>query len=148
MFYQAKEPKFVADKLDECESFLNKMADIEDEKEFRFLLSAFLSAFRATANRSFGVTKHHFGEGVERTLINQAENHYVVDFLIDQTNNEVHGDGPVICRQFTLHAVPPARLRRDRPENPWHPPSDDPYHGPVVEVRRAVGWRGERCADR
>jgi len=64
MYQKAKNPDRIVEKIYECRYFLALMADYEeklDAEKLLYCLSAFLSAFRTSAFRLYGVTEHKLG---------------------------------------------------------------------------------------
>jgi hypothetical protein len=147
MYQKAKNPARIVEKIYECRFFLTQMADYEEKldcEKFLYCLSAFLSAFRTVAFRSYGVTEDKFGKSASHALQLQFRNHPEIGFLLSRTNIEVHEDGVIIHQQYTMEVVEKASPRwgsRTAPEpTRWRSLNKSRY-GEAVVVRRATGWQ-------
>jgi hypothetical protein len=147
MTANAKNPDRVFDKARECRFFLVQMAEYEkvlDIEKFLYCLSAFLSAFRTTAYRLYGVTENRKGKSASHALQNQLHTHTEIGFLIQRSNVEVHEDGVLVHQRFTVHVT--ASIP-DRWKSNWAPDTDrwpnrfTSRFGDVVGIRRALGWQ-------
>ena len=147
MTADAKNPDRVFDKARERRFFLSQMTNYEKALEidrFLYCLSVFLSAFRATAYRLYGVTENRSGTDATRALKDQLHAHPEIGFLIVRSNVEVHEDGAVVHRRFTVHvsaSIPDGWKSNWGPDtNKWQS-SFTSLYGDVVGIRRAPGWQ-------
>jgi hypothetical protein len=142
--YEASNPEGVRQKQRECRYFLAQMRqheDVTDQEKFLFTISAFMSAFRTVANRLRGVVRNTIGAAAERALVTKLRSDPQVSFLIDRTNLELHGDGAVVLRRYTLDRIP-GHGGRGRPKSRFEPRERKRWpdlHDGVV--RQTDGWQ-------
>jgi hypothetical protein len=99
-------PEGVLEKVGEARYFLARVPDHENdsnEEDFLRSLSAFLNAFRTITFRLKGVTEHKHGKEKADLLYGQLWDHLGIGFLIRQRDVEVHQDGAVVFRRYTIH---------------------------------------------
>jgi hypothetical protein len=147
MYQKAKNPDRIVEKIYECRYFLALMADYEeklDAEKLLYCLSAFLSAFRTSAFRLYGVTEHKLGRPASRALQTQLRSHPEIGFLLSRTNVEVHEDGVVVHPQYALEVIEGASSRwapkMVRDPSRWRSLNRSRY-GEAVVARRAAGWQ-------
>jgi hypothetical protein len=147
MYQKAKNPDRIVDKIYECRFFLTLMAEYEkqlDTEKFLYCLSAFLSAFRTTAFRSYGVTEHKLGKPASHALQLQLRGHSEIGFLLSRTNIEVHEDGVVVHQLYTTEVVEKSTSRWE-PKTAYGPERwrslNKSRYGEAVVIRRAAGWQ-------
>ena len=147
MWENAKTPERVHDKLAESRYFLEQMAKHEkdlDPEEFLFCLSAFLSAFRSTAYRLYGVTENMRGAAAKQRLREQLHHHPDIGFLIERGNVEVHSDGARVWKRYMPHYEHPVPSNRgsrfDREAERFHSRFKVPNRGLTV-ASTVVDWQ-------
>jgi len=113
--FKATTPEGVFQKIRESRYFLKMMAGLQSTQqaeEFGFILSAFMSAFRSVRFRFFGIIEARHGRAAARKQDDELLGVDAIFFLAEQSNVEVHGDGPRIFRRFEVSRVPSARRGR------------------------------------
>jgi hypothetical protein len=105
MHLGASIPERVFDKIAECRFFIARMADYERAQEteyFLYCLSAFLSAFRSTTYRLYGVTEKQKGKPAKASLWKALHAHPQIGFLISRSNVEIHEDGVRVWQRYNV----------------------------------------------
>jgi hypothetical protein len=115
----ARTSERVFDKVRECQYYLVQIAEFErllDTEKFLFSLSAFLSAFRTTAHRLYGVVEFREGKSEKKNVKERLHSTTSIAFLFSKGITETHGDGAVV---FQRYAVSPADSHRQKPASRW-----------------------------
>jgi len=152
MRYNATNPDRIADKARECRFFLVQMAEHEqrmDIEKFLYCLSAFLSAFRTTIYRSFGVAETRKGKAAARKFRDDLYKNPDIQFLKDTTDLEVHGDGAKVWQQYRVSLTGPIPGRWGRSGDRWGDPKNEgrlssrysSTAGMTQVLREPAGWR-------
>jgi len=152
MRYTATNPDRIADKARECRFFLVQMAEHEermDIEKFLYCLSAFLSAFRSTIYRSFGVAQTRKGNAAARKFRDDLYKNADIQFLKDTTDLEVHGDGAKVWQEYRVSLTGPTPGRWGRSGGRWGEPKNEgrlssrysSTGGMTQVLREPAGWR-------
>jgi len=131
----ARTPERVFAKVRECRYYLVQIAEFErvlDTEKFLFSLSAFLSAFRTTAYRLYGVVEFRKSKFAKISVKGLLHSTPSIEFLLSKGITETHGDGAVVFRRYGVSAA--HSLGKGLPPG-----------GSVVEI---VGARGSNRAGR
>jgi hypothetical protein len=143
----ARTPERVFDKVRECRYYLVQIAEFErvlDTEKFLFSLSAFLSAFRTTAYRLYGVVEFRDGKSAKQNLKARLHSTPSIEFLLSKGITETHGDGAVVFHRYTVStaASPGYRpaSRWERCEDRWRSRFESRWPMPNVKVS-PVDWQ-------
>jgi hypothetical protein len=115
----ARTPECVFDKVRECRYYLVQIAEFErvlDTEKFLFSLSAFLSAFRTTAYRLYGVVEFRKGKCAKQSVKGRLHSTPSIEFLLSRGITETHGDGAVVFQRYVVSA---ANSSGQRPASRW-----------------------------
>jgi hypothetical protein len=115
-----------------------------DTEKFLFSLSAFLSAFRTTAYRLYGVVEFRNVKSAKQSVKARLHSTPSIDFLFSKGITETHGDGAVVFQRYTISAGdslgrwPASRWERGRDR--WPSRYESRWPMPNVKVS-PVDWQ-------
>jgi hypothetical protein len=149
----ARTPERVFDKVRECRYYLVQIGEFErllDTEKFLFSLSAFLSAFRTTAYRLYGVVEFHHGKAAKQSVKERLHSASAIEFLFSRGITETHGDGAVVFHRYAVSSgdsngqIPTSRWARGA--NRWNSRYESRWPTPKVRVS-PVDWQFQGRAE-
>lgn len=134
--HTATSPEGVRSKISESRYFLRRAARLQgcsNRELFGFQMSAFMSAFRSAGYRLMGVVGNAIGGDAKQACKIEIYADGTRAFLIEQSNEEVHGNGPYVFSRIKVVAASsgglewsfrgPRRKRFEKPDKSKWPSS-------------------------